>query len=102
MTQSRITAQSRSTWLMLFAVRTYVIFLSPFFGGACKFYPSCSQYAQEAILRHGARHGFILALKRLGRCRPGTQGGFDPVPDREDLNESRTSTQGEELAQWTR
>src|SRR5215472_12813210 len=62
-TQSRITVRSRSTWLMLFAVRTYVIFLSPFFGGACKFYPSCSQYAQEAISRHGARHGFILALK---------------------------------------
>jgi putative membrane protein insertion efficiency factor len=62
-------------------VRAYIIFLSPFFGGACKFYPSCSNYAQEAIARHGARRGLLLAVKRLGRCRPFTQGGFDPVPD---------------------
>jgi putative membrane protein insertion efficiency factor len=62
-------------------VRFYKIFLSPFFGGACKFYPSCSNYAYEAIARHGARRGIVLALKRLGRCRPFTQGGFDPVPD---------------------
>jgi putative membrane protein insertion efficiency factor len=62
-------------------VQFYRIFLSHFFGGACKFYPSCSKYAQEAIARHGARRGIVLALKRLGRCRPFTKGGFDPVPD---------------------
>lgn len=68
-------------WLLLAFVRFYKIFLSPFFGGACKFYPSCSNYAHEAIARHGARRGIVLSLKRLGRCRPFTQGGFDPVPD---------------------
>ncbi|MGH9682509.1 MAG: membrane protein insertion efficiency factor YidD [Candidatus Acidiferrales bacterium] len=62
-------------------VRFYIAFLSPFLGGACKFYPSCSQYAREAVAVHGARRGFILAMKRLGRCRPFTKGGFDPVPD---------------------
>jgi uncharacterized protein len=62
-------------------VQLYRIFLSPFLGGACKFYPSCSQYAQEAIALHGAKRGSWLALKRLGRCRPFTKGGFDPVPD---------------------
>lgn len=67
--------------LLLALVQLYRIFLSPFLGGACKFYPSCSQYAQEAIALHGAKRGSWLALKRLGRCRPFTKGGFDPVPD---------------------
>lgn len=65
----------------MFLVRCYMILLSPFFGGACKFEPSCSHYAYEAIAWHGARHGSALALKRLLRCRPFTVGGFDPVPD---------------------
>ncbi|MGA7917172.1 MAG: membrane protein insertion efficiency factor YidD [Candidatus Acidiferrales bacterium] len=68
-------------WLLLLLVRFYQIFFSPFLGGACKFYPSCSHYAQEAIAMHGARRGAWLAMKRLGRCRPFTKGGFDPVPD---------------------
>jgi len=68
-------------WLLLAFVQLYRVFLSPFLGGACKFYPSCSQYAQEAIAVHGAKQGSVLALKRLGRCRPFTKGGFDPVPD---------------------
>jgi putative membrane protein insertion efficiency factor len=67
--------------LLLGLVRGYIIFLSSFLGGACKFYPSCSNYAYEAIARHGARRGLVLAMKRLGRCRPFTKGGFDPVPD---------------------
>ena len=74
-------AKSAAGWLLLALVRFYMIFLSPFFGGACKFYPSCSNYAYEAIVRHGARRGALLALKRLGRCRPFTKGGVDPVPD---------------------
>jgi uncharacterized protein len=58
-----------------------MLLLAPFVGGACKFYPSCSNYAYEAVARHGARHGSVLAIKRLLRCRPFTQGGFDPVPE---------------------
>ncbi len=57
--------------------------MAPFFAASCKFYPSCSNYAQEAIELHGARRGAWLAVKRLGRCRPFTKGGFDPVPDAE-------------------
>jgi hypothetical protein len=68
-------------WALLFFVRFYQIFLSPFFGGACKFYPSCSRYGYEAIAKHGAWRGSVLAMKRLLRCRPFTKGGFDPVPD---------------------
>jgi putative membrane protein insertion efficiency factor len=71
-------------WWLLAFVHFYKIFFSPFLGGACKFYPSCSNYAQEAIELHGARRGSWLAMKRLGRCRPFTKGGFDPVPDAED------------------
>jgi uncharacterized protein len=80
---SQVAARERGigAWLLLFLVRFYQIFLGPFFGGNCKFYPSCSHYALEAIERHGAWRGFVLAMKRLGRCRPFTRGGFDPVPD---------------------
>jgi len=73
--------RSWGAWVSLALVQFYRVFLSHFFGGACKFYPSCSKYAQEAIARHGAQRGIVLALKRLGRCRPFTKGGFDPVPD---------------------
>jgi putative membrane protein insertion efficiency factor len=72
-------------WVLLLFVRFYQIFLSPFFGGACKFYPSCSKYGYEAIARHGAWRGSVLAVKRLLRCRPFTKGGFDPVPDVDEL-----------------
>jgi uncharacterized protein len=78
--------RSAGTWLLLLLVRLYQIFFSPFLGGACKFYPSCSRYAQEAIAMHGARRGAWLAMKRLGRCRPFTRGGFDPVPEADAAN----------------
>ncbi len=81
---SREPAKTFGAWWLLAFVRFYKIFFSPFLGGACKFYPSCSNYAQQAIELHGARRGAWLALKRLGRCRPFTKGGFDPVPDAED------------------
>src|ERR1700733_10813253 len=67
--------------VLLFGISFYRIFLSIFFGGHCKFYPSCSVYAQEAIARYGAKRDSWLAMKRLLRCRPFTKGGFDPVPD---------------------
>lgn len=62
-------------------VRAYQIFLGPFFGGGCKFQPSCSHYTYEAIERFGARRGAWLGLKRFLRCRPFSAGGYDPVPD---------------------
>ena len=93
-------------WLLLLLLRFYQTFLGPFLGGACKFHPSCSNYAYEAVLRHGARRGTLLALKRLGRCRPFTQGGFDPVPDAEETGanarqpvNAHTEMQSKELRQ---
>jgi len=69
------------TLFLLALVRFYIVVLSPFFGGTCKFYPSCSNYAYEAIARHGAGRGLVLAVKRLLRCHPFTCGGVDLVPD---------------------
>jgi putative membrane protein insertion efficiency factor len=66
---------------LIAAVRAYQALLSPFLGGACKFYPSCSEYAVEAIERHGPKHGARLVAGRLLRCRPFSAGGLDPVPD---------------------
>lgn len=88
--------------LLIGLVNFYIAMLSPFFGGACKFYPSCSQYAREAIARHGARRGAWLALKRLGRCRPLTQGGYDPVPDEEEIAMMQAMARQKELMKWTR
>ena len=70
--------------LLLFAIRLYQVTLAPYLGGACKFYPSCSRYAAEAVELYGARRGGWLALKRLLRCRPFSQGGFDSVPQSEE------------------
>jgi uncharacterized protein len=78
-------ARSAGAWVLLFLIHVYKIFFSPFFGGMCKYHPSCSNYAQEAVQKHGARRGAWLALKRLGRCRPFVKGGFDPVPEPEEL-----------------
>jgi uncharacterized protein len=61
-------------------IRGYQRFLSPLLPPSCRFYPSCSQYALEAISRHGALKGSWLAIRRLARCHPFNAGGFDPVP----------------------
>jgi len=65
----------------LFLIRAYQQILGPIFGGNCRFYPSCSQYAAEAIERHGARRGSWLAIRRLLRCHPFSSGGVDLVPE---------------------
>jgi len=66
--------------LAVFLIRLYQWTVSPLLGPTCRFHPSCSQYALEALLRFGVLRGSVLALKRLGRCHPWHPGGFDPVP----------------------
>jgi len=61
-------------------LRGYQLFLSPVLGQHCRFYPSCSQYAIDAVEQHGVLRGLWLALKRLLRCHPWHPGGVDPVP----------------------
>ena len=67
---------------LIFLIRAYRWLLSPLLGPACRFEPSCSAYAEEALRRHGAARGSWLAIKRLGRCHPLCRGGIDPVPER--------------------
>jgi putative membrane protein insertion efficiency factor len=62
-------------------IRAYQLLFSPVFAGSCRFVPSCSAYAAEAVERFGAVRGAWLALGRLSRCRPLAAHGFDPVPD---------------------
>lgn len=68
-------------YLLVVPIRLYQIVLSPLFGQRCRFYPSCSQYALEAIQKHGAVRGTWLGLSRLVRCHPWNPGGVDLVPD---------------------
>ena len=63
-----------------FLIRLYQITLSPYLGRSCRFYPTCSNYALEAIELHGVWRGGWLTLRRLGRCHPFHPGGFDPPP----------------------
>ena len=67
--------------LLILVVRAYQVVLSPLLPAACRYQPTCSHYAIEALEKHGALRGSWLAVKRIGRCHPFRPGGFDPVPD---------------------
>lgn len=66
--------------LLLCLIRAYQRFLSPLLGPRCRFYPSCSHYAAEALQTHGVVKGGWLAARRICRCHPLNSGGLDPVP----------------------
>jgi putative membrane protein insertion efficiency factor len=66
------------------AVRAYELTLRPVIGANCRFYPSCSAYAREALACHGAGRGSLLTAKRILRCHPFNPGGYDPVPTPKD------------------
>ena len=66
---------------LIAAIQLYRVTLSPWLGRQCRYLPTCSVYAEEAIERHGAARGSWLALKRLGRCHPWGGSGYDPVPE---------------------
>ncbi len=69
-----------ASWLLVTVIRVYQLVVSPWLGPACRFEPSCSSYAIEAIWRHGPVQGPWLAAKRLARCHPLGDHGYDPLP----------------------
>ncbi|MDH5230528.1 MAG: membrane protein insertion efficiency factor YidD, partial [Gammaproteobacteria bacterium] len=69
-------------YLLLLPIRFYRYFISPFLGSNCRYYPSCSCYADEAISKHGFIRGSWMAARRVSRCHPWHEGGFDPVPEK--------------------
>ena len=76
--------------IMIFLVRTYQLTISPVFShGSCRFNPTCSQYAIEAIEIHGIFKGSLLAAYRILRCNPFSKGGWDPVPPKKTKKDKR-------------
>src|SRR6266700_2418788 len=93
------TAPTRAALLIMLPIKLYRWLIGPLFGPRCRFEPSCSAYALEALRRHGALRGSWLAIRRIGRCHPFNPGGYDPVPDRKraasrPVAEMRTRAQG--------
>jgi hypothetical protein len=68
--------------LLLVLIRVYRLLLSPWFGNQCRFHPTCSFYAEDAIRQHGTLRGAWLTVRRIGRCHPWHPGGIDPAPPR--------------------
>ncbi len=67
-------------WILVRLLRAYRFAISPMYGQVCRYHPSCSAYALEAVENHGALKGAWLSIRRLGRCHPWASGGYDPVP----------------------
>jgi putative membrane protein insertion efficiency factor len=84
MTFHKVKLHKVSGQVLQVCIRIYQLTLSPFIGNQCRFYPSCSHYAADAIEEHGAIRGSILALRRLSHCHPFHPGGLDPVPSKEE------------------
>jgi uncharacterized protein len=74
-------------WLL----RGYRFLISPLYGQVCRYHPSCSAYALEAVTRHGSWRGVMLSVRRLARCHPWAAGGYDPVPEVAPAGRRRTT-----------
>lgn len=75
-------------YLLIGILKAYRLVVSPLYGNVCRYWPSCSAYALEAVEVHGSAKGSWLALRRLGRCHPWARGGYDPVPGTEKPDET--------------
>ena len=69
-------------WLLIGFLRAYRLLISPLYGQVCRYHPTCSAYALEAVTEHGSLRGTWLSVRRLARCHPWAAGGYDPVPAR--------------------
>ena len=77
-------------YLLIGFLRAYRLLISPLYGQVCRYYPSCSAYALDAVREHGSVRGSWLAARRLTRCHPWAAGGYDPVPARKTPSERST------------
>ena len=87
-TVERTSRAGFSSRIVIALLTFYKRWISPLLPPACRFYPTCSEYAMQAVHRHGVFRGGRLAAWRLLRCNPFTRGGYDPVPEKEDLGRS--------------
>lgn len=94
MMRVRIETGGVAGFLILLPVRAYRFLLSPWLGANCRFVPSCSAYAIEAVETHGPWRGVLLSIKRLLRCHPLGGAGYDPIPDRQTQMPEDPITEG--------
>jgi putative membrane protein insertion efficiency factor len=80
-----------AAYLLSLPVRAYRLVLSPYVGHGCRYQPTCSAYALDALARHGAGKGGWLALRRIGRCHPWGGHGYDPVPGADPAHDAKAS-----------
>jgi len=72
--------------IIIYFIKAYRLILSPFLGQNCRFEPTCSRYTEQAIRQHGALKGGALGVRRICRCHPWNEGGYDPVPGTQSLH----------------
>lgn len=77
-------------YVLIVLIKIYQIFISPYFPSSCRYQPTCSQYAVEALKRFGFFKGSWLSIKRISRCHPWHEGGYDPVPEKEPRIKTKT------------
>jgi putative membrane protein insertion efficiency factor len=81
-------------YVLIGLLKAYRAVISPLYGDVCRYYPSCSAYALEAVTRHGALRGSVLTVRRLVRCHPWAAGGLDPVPPVRSSSAEASAHQG--------